>query len=342
MRQGLPALRMIRLCLALTGAIASGEVNADDAALQKGLWNITVENDIFAGHNDGHYTGGTSVSHVPVQSPGWLTNFMGRFPCLPCRNTSAVEYTIGQSIFTPEDISVPELQANDRPYAGWLYAAIGLLGSRETNDPNLRSYDTVQLTVGVVGPASMAGKTQKFFHRITGSTRPAGWSNQLDNEPGAVVTYTRHWQYFFSGKSLHGLGQNLSGHVAGALGNVYTYAGSGAMWRMGKNLRDDAGPETFRNGFPGATYFSPRAGLSWYVFLGVEARVMARNIFLDGNTFADSHSVDKKTIVFDTQVGLAVSWKKIRLTFSEVRRSREFTDQNGADKYGAISLTFSL
>ena len=69
---------------------------------------------------------------------------------------------------------------------------------------------------------------------------------------------------------------------------------------------------------------------------------MARNLFLDGNTFRHSHEVDRKPLVADLNLGLAFAWKKARLTFSRVFRSREFDGQNGADDYGSITLTYFL
>jgi lipid A 3-O-deacylase len=49
---------------------------------------------------------------------------------------------------------------------------------------------------------------------------------------------------------------------------------------------------------PGAAYFqTPKGGFGWCLFASFEGRAVARNIFLDGNTFTDSHSIDKKTFV---------------------------------------------
>ena len=45
---------------------------------------------------------------------------MGRF-------SRQSDFILGQSIFTPEDITNPNLIVNDRPYAGWLYFGIGLI-----------------------------------------------------------------------------------------------------------------------------------------------------------------------------------------------------------------------
>lgn len=67
---------------------------------------------------------------------------------------------------------------------------------------------------------------------------------------------------------------------------------------------------------------------------------MARNIFLDGNTFQDSHSVDKEIYVADLQLGVAFHFKDMRLAFSQIFRTREFDTQPEPAQYGAINLTF--
>ena len=56
---------------------------------------------------------------------------------------------------------------------------------------------------------------------------------------------------------------------------------------------------------PGGGYFRRKKGFNWYLFAGLEGRAVFRNIFLDGNTFTDSHSVDSKHFVGDIQAGLA-------------------------------------
>jgi len=67
---------------------------------------------------------------------------------------------------------------------------------------------------------------------------------------------------------------------------------------------------------------------------------MGRNIFLDGNTFTDSHSVDKETLVGDFQVGFAFHLRNIRIAFTHIVRSKEFEGQTERARYGAINLTY--
>ena len=114
------------------------------------------------------------------------------------------------------------------------------------------------------------------------------------------------------------------------------------MARLGINLPDDFGPMRLEPGLPGSGFFEPNGDLSAYIFAGVDGRVVGRNIFLDGNTWQRSASVEKRTLVGDLQVGAAISLGGTRLSFTHVFRSKEFATQPSADQFGAVSLTFRI
>ena len=61
---------------------------------------------------------------------------------------------------------------------------------------------------------------------------------------------------------------------------------------------------------------------------------MARNLFLDGNSFEPSRSVSKRALVGDLVFGAAVTFNFARLAFSHVIRTREYKTQGGDDQYG--------
>lgn len=98
-----------------------------------------------------------------------------------------------------------------------------------------RRLDQLELTPGVVGPASLAEQTQTFVHEVTGALEPRGWDTQLKNEPGVVLTYQRNWRGFVS-ETVSGFGFDATPHAAGAVGNVFTYANAGLMLRFGRRL----------------------------------------------------------------------------------------------------------
>ncbi len=75
------------------------------------------------------------------------------------------------------------------------------------------------------------------------------------------------------------------------------------------------------------------------MFAGVEGRAIARNMFLDGNSCEDSHSVDKKYFVGDLQLGASVTVSTLRFSYTHVFRSEEYRGQIGGDQFGALTAS---
>jgi len=134
------------------------------------------------------------------------------------------------------------------------------------------------------------------------------------------------------------LSVDLSPHVGAGLGNVYTYAAGGATLRFGQNLPTSSGPRSIRPGPPGSDYYQAAPDGRWYLFLGLEGRAVARNIFLDGNTFTDGPSVDKYVFVGEVRAGIAVIMGRYRLAYAQVYRSKQFHGQV-PETFGALSLS---
>jgi hypothetical protein len=199
--------------------------------------------------------------------------------------------------------------------------------------------DHLTISLGVVGPASLGRQVQNGVHRIAGNGESVGWSHQLHNEPTVMVGYERAWPSVFSG-ALGRQSFDVAPRVGGALGNVLTYANVGAVVRYGRNLPSDIpvthislGPP--RDGYRGTPEFG------WYVWAGLDGRAVARNMFLDGNTFRDSPSVNRKPFGYDAQVGFALAWPSARVGFTFVQRSHEFDGQVGDDRFGQLAISFA-
>ncbi|WP_275096686.1 lipid A deacylase LpxR family protein [Sedimenticola hydrogenitrophicus] len=309
-----------------------------EALKNGGFWSIQLENDLWGSGDDQLYSHGTEVAYFSLnRPPGWLTRLGEGLPFFRTGDVSAVQYAVGQKIFTPQDTDSRTLVSNDRPYAGWLYGN-ATLWSRYVDEADLQVDNLLGVTVGIVGPSAQADDVQRKFHDLFDGTNPNGWDNQLRDELGILLTYTRRWQYFHTLPG--GLEFETAPHLVGALGNIYTYAGGGMMLRLGKGLRNDNGPPNIAPGFPGTPYLRPSREANWYLFAGIAGRAVARNIFLDGNTFRESHSVDKEPLVADLQLGFAFHIDNIRLAISNVWRSREFEGQSGHARFGAINISY--
>ena len=71
-------------------------------------------------------------------------------------------------------------------------------------------------------------------------------------------------------------------------------------------------------------------------------RGVAHNIFLDGNSDKDSHSVEKRKWVGDLQLGFVVSTQRFRLAYSHVIRTKEFELQRVHNRFGSLTLAMRL
>ncbi len=316
--------------------------------------NLYVENDLFAQQDQG-YTNGLRLSFV---SPN-LRDLQGD-PCLPALagqvnalfdalvpNAHAHEelnmvFSVGQQMYTPTDESATGLIEDDRPYAGWLYLGFGYnarLGDR------LRS---TELNVGIIGPASLAKEAQDFIHRLRGIDRFQGWDNQLGAELGLQLVHERKRRraLHFGPWQRSDWGWDLITHYGASVGNVATYANAGGELRFGLNLPDDFGTSPARpagdNNAPPPVGGQRRQLDGWHVFASGNARWVLRDIFLDGNTFSDSHRVDKRPFVADAALGVAFYVGDWKLAFARYFRSREFDGQRERPSFGSFTISRAL
>ncbi len=337
-----------RLAAALlaVGVIASTAVAA--AAEDHGRLTLIEENDgLLPDKLDRHYTQGAMLAYLsPALSAGdlaWqLYDRIGSV--LPVfHNEFGVirkfDVVVGQSIFTPTDYHRAIPDPRDRPFAGWLYTGGSLL--QETGGTMLENFEVLG---GVVGPDSLAREAQESFHSTAGFNNKnldQAWSHQLKNEPGFMVSYDRHWKVWQA--SFSGIQTDIIPEAGVTVGNVLTDAEAGVQFRIGQNLGVDYGVPRVRPAMSGTDWFNAarlEGPFGWYLFAGVQGRVVAHNIFLDGNTVAISPSVHKNVLVGDFSTGLSVfyaDWVKLDATFTE--RSKEFTTQAQADHFASVTLS---
>lgn len=317
----------------LVSAAQAGDILPQDKSDDSHNFSFTLENDLFS-DSDRHYTSGIRFSYLPPETslPEWMDESIGSLPLFDPDGQKRLSFNFGQTMYTPQNIRRTVPDPTDRPYAGWLYAGIGILSDTG------KQLDQLDLTVGVIGPASLAADTQKFVHDVTGADMPRGWSAQLKNEPGFMASYERKWRGLYE-LSPFGLGADFTPHVGASVGNVFTYAAAGTTLRIGQDLPADYGPPLIRPSSAGSDFFIPTNHFGWYLFAGIEGRAVARNIFLDGNSFANSASVEKENFVGDVQFGLAITFNDVRLSYTHVFRTEEFVGQDYGDTFGALGIS---
>lgn len=316
----------------LNSAIASDEIKKDDPN-KYNIVNFVYENDLFVDKDEG-YTDGLRFAWLSSENatPKLIKSLASKLPGVS-EGKKHVAIAVGQEMFTPRDLTQTALIPDDQPYAGWLYTSLGVISD------NHETLNSAMLTLGVVGPLSMAEKTQTEVHKIKGVQKPLGWDNQLHNEPGVNFSYERKWKNLASFK-LDGFGVDFTPDAGFSLGNINTSTSVGGALRIGYDLPDDYGPPRIRPSLPGADFFVPRNVFGYYFFASTHTQLVLRNIFLDGNTFRNSHSVDKEILTADVQLGIAVNYKNLRISYSHIFMTKEFKGQRTAPEFGSISASY--
>jgi hypothetical protein len=307
--------------------------------------NLRVDNDVIGGQDQG-YSNGVQLTLV---SPNlrdytndpciprlaqWVNSYLGALQPETFEQQNMIA-TFSQGIFTPTDFSRSDLIEDDRPYAAALLVGLGY---------NAREGDTLrttQLQVGIVGPAALGKQAQDAVHQITGSEKFRGWDNQLENEPVFRIVHER-MRRFSSSDGAHGWGWDTIAHYGGSFGNLATYLNTGAEFRFGVNLPDDFGSTPLR---PAGENTAPtREPRSQYVpgahlFVTFDTRWVFHDITLDGNTFRDSHSVDKRQAVANIGYGVALMRHRWKFALARYHGTREFDGQRETPVFGSFTIS---
>lgn len=319
--------------IGLLSGLAAAPALADDAVDDEGVWSFVWENDIYGG-TDQNYTNGLRVGWVSPPAPrdGAVVGFVEGWLPLDANDEIRYGLALGHSIFTPESTTERNAPPDEHPYAGFVYGELSFYIDHG------EAAETVALQIGWVGPSAQGEWVQNNFHDLINSYEVLGWDDQLNDEPVAALIFERRERALFK-VGFGDLELDATPNFGATLGNLRTQANLGVTVRFGDQLESDFGPPRVRPALGGVSYFKPTNGLSWYLFAGVEGRAVAHNIFLDGNTFSDSPSVDRKPFVADLQLGAVIRYADVQLGYTAVVRSEEFKTQDDFQRFGAVNLS---
>ena len=298
--------------------------------------NFYVENDVYSG-TDNQYSAGESLTflyHIPDENYP-LYNLLG---LTNEDNFSYFTFSLTSQIFTPTDILQTELITNDRPYAGWLYAESTM---HKAFKNELRS---LSFKLGVIGPNSGAEHIQNNFHLLIGSPNVNGWDNQLKDEIAFSLKYTEKYRletldtgYFQS---------SFIPFASIELGTIALNATVGFNTRIGWNIPKDYGVSSIDIGAdPGIPMFKEYKSIKknpWSFSFNLTAATSAvgRDIFLDGNTFRDSHLVKKENFVHYYGFGFTLRYKKFVFDFMDIHNSKQFKLQKEPHSIGTLIVSW--
>ncbi len=307
---------------------------------------VFFENDLF-GNTDEYYSNAVQATWLSkdlaryrddIRLPDWTLPLIRRIPFVgEADSQHNVGLILGQHIYTPSDIETDQLLKDERPYAGFLYGGLALHSKTPSR------LDTMEIVLGLVGPSALGKQAQNGVHRLRSLDLARGWVHQLEDEPVLRCAWQRKWR-LWQWRTESRMGADLISGAGLTVGNVRTGINAGGEFRFGFRIPRDFGSDVIR---PGAGISAPLPDgeqkqigpFGVHVFGGVQLEGVARNLFLDGNTWRDSHSVDKKPLVADVSVGVALTIEAFKLTYRHLFRSKEFDNQEQGQVIGSLTLT---
>lgn len=303
--------------------------------------SFVFENDLFA-QTDNGYTNGVVLS---ISSPWYrraehspfdkLFDLASRFTLIGHNiHRQRVNFAVGQSIFTPDDIKRKDLIQDDMPYSGLFFGRVSI------DNENTVIADSVSLVIGIVGPTSLAEETQKGLHALTGNNEPQGWSHQLKDEPVLNVSYRFKWKPYSEFVDNTTCKMEFMPYTDFSFGNLITGAKAGVIFRVGEHV-DSFGSSISLGGIHSLPDIGDKPlPFTWFFFTGVEVSYTAYMLHLDGNTFKDSHSVDRIPDTATLSSGLVIGRGRYRLGFYMARGTKTFEKQDGCHSYGSVTLGY--
>lgn len=313
---------------------------------------VNWDNDAWVfGHTDRWYTNGTRYSWTyrandPDSTLGRMGAAIGKY-AMRIDQTPTLTYTVGQTMYTPRDITVATFQPDDRPWAAFLY--LGVTGSHNDGEG---SFSTADLKLGWTGQPALGEFTQETVHRVIGSPRPAGWAHQIEPRLGVQLSYAK----------VHLLAQDiLKDRVGlqvgwgGALGSLRNYANANATVVVG-NLATYGGKRTpplliaNEGDFVVQDFGNVGVYQKPFVYLSVGVNAVASNYFISGHTLSGTANVKHLPLVGMAQMGASLplnTWFNRgraywpRVVYAINLRSPEF-ETIGAPKLGSVQRWGSL
>jgi len=301
------------------------------------------ENDVLF-RSDDDYTNGLRVSADLSKALWWkrwglgYNNCRDEDPSKPCLRTTLM---FGQNFYTPQDITIEEVQENERPYAAWLYVGFAARVARP------KRLTSLELQVGTTGKKAFGDEVQSWFHcHLTKhSPQPRGWAHQVKPVPG-LVGIVASWDDKFAREKTtagrHLVYADAIPYYRVTVGNVHTNAAVGTTVRFGYNIQrnwtEKINP-TFHvaSTKPAWPPDKPRGFAN--VFAGLEARAIAWNALLQHDTYTPRRLPSIARSVADFEAGFQAGFGWVSGGFRYVWRSPEF-DGGRVSRFNGLFITF--
>jgi len=241
-------------------------------------------------------------------------------------------FTIGQQMYTPLSGFLPEPELQDRPFAGYLFGR-GQINFLYKNEQVLK----VGLSLGTVGPNSLAREAQNLLHNTVGLYSTSGWDYQIGNSP-ALNLHTEYAALIYR-RSNDSFDLSLDSHLD--LGSTFTGIGAGLLVRIG-NIN-----QFFHSAYHHTTVgqngnIKPARAREFYFYAKPQLKYVAFDATIQGGLFANNSPVTfaVRPLVFEQKLGVNYTTRRFSIDYALTFRSKELQSPARQHQFGTITGSY--
>ena len=327
-----------------------------ETSVDGGYLTLYFDNDLFGGE-DQDYTNGVRLSWIspnePVESLGGVQRMLRHFSGDPdsfsvfrritgFEDPKKIRYNYGfsltQLMFTPEDFNSAVQPVDQRRYAGWL----GLGLSLHVKDDKI--LNSVEFTVGTIGPDSQAENSQDVIHDLRNIEKFNGWDDQIPNEVTGDISFVQKRRADFVDVERGWFRMDGLTEWGLRLGTFRTEAHFGGFFRAGFNLPLDFSDPRLSGTAYSHRYFGDGSELyvgnfSLYSLFGATIRGVAHAATLDGPVFRDFDTGNRRDPwVGEVFCGVGVRYKDVEFSYVHTWRTQEYREQETGSNFGSVAI----
>ena len=349
-----PAL--ILLCVLFV--ICSSNIYGDEHSNKdKSYLTFYYENDLFNGE-DANYTSGGRLSYITPGTPAVDIKFIQQSldflsggkdsselmkKIWGLNDPSKIRYSYGfsltQLMFTPENKFSEVPDPGQRPYVGWL----GLGFSVHARDH--RTLNSVEISLGTVGPHAFAEDTQDYIHDIRNLDKFQGWDSQMPNEPTLNVIFNQKRRWHLLEDADLPMDLEIDGfHEAGiSLGNFLTDIHIGGLIRIGWNLPVEFSDPRLTQTAHTQRLFTNGDGnderWSVYAILGARGSAVFHDITIDGPVFRSyDTNIKREPLVGEAYIGFGIRRGNWEFGYVHTYRGKQYESQEDPQGFGSVAI----
>jgi hypothetical protein len=240
---------------------------------------------------------------------------------------------IGQKIYNPVSFDRADVVAQDRPFAGYLFA---------TYDQRVAYANggllQLSATLGTIGPNSFAGDVQSWYHGAINIYPVEGWPTQVHNE--ASLNLGLLYSQSMMPRPVERRHADIAWIAAANLGNAATNASAALLLRAGR-MESNYNTVQWNTRVSHNASVAPIHRSEIYFFVQPMLTAQAYNAVLQGGLFVNDKgpfTVDIEPLVFSLQAGVKYAQNRWTVNLHYLYRSKEAKGQERPENLVSIQL----